>query len=373
MIKNLLKWANWNLIMLQKNKAYILIPIFLLISNYSLLAQVRFSAWSNNYIELRSYLGMQTLNRFNTFQFQVSGQHTFIPQWSLTVRLMEPIRVISGESNRGGKEFPAEKISLYWTEDNNDPDLFLQGIGANRNPIPLQSHGEVKLIDHANQSLSSHGEYHRNFQLYNALKIEPGRYLDKMVSASPYHHLRYKIALLFTLYNQEGVSLGTAPLEYVLQISPRLTDGHLIDIEPDFSIRFIPEASRVSLRFSTSEDYKEGVRFQASNALRITSNTDYEVKVKSMDSHFVSEKGTTLPLDILTLKLMPGQDAVHSGVFPKISLSANEQTLCYGQSADKDVARYYHLEYEAKLKPEQLMQIKKGSYDVSILYLLMPK
>lgn len=373
MIKNLLKWVNWSLIMLLKNKALILTGIFMLVSCYSLLAEVRFSAWSNNYIELRSYLRMHTLNRFNTFQFQVSGLQTSIPDWSLTVRLLEPIRVISGESNRSGKEFPAEKISLYWTEDSNDPDFYLQGIGANRNPIHLQAHGEVKIISRGRQALSTHGSYYRNFQLYNALKIEPGKYLDEMVGANPYHHLRYKISLLFTLYNEDGVSLGTAPLDYMLQINPRLTDGHLVDIEPDFSIQFIPEANRANLRFLTADDYKEGVRFKSSNALRITSNTDYEVKVKSMDSHFQSTEGATLPLGILTVKLLPGQDALHAGFFPKISLSANEQTLGYGQSAEKDIARYYHLVYEAKLKPEQLSKIRDGTYEVSLIYLMIPK
>lgn len=364
---------NWSLTMLQRNKQLSLLVLVLFLGTGILRAQVRLAAWSSNYVALSSYLGVQTADRFNTFQFMISGQSTHKPNWTFTVRLMEPILPVSGGSNVSGQPFPADKISLIWTGDNNSPNFFLDGIGANKNPIRLQSAGEVKLIDRGKQALSTHGGHSANYQLYAALKIDQGKYLDGFVSPNPYTHLRYRVSLLFTVYDEQGISMGSVPLDYDLQIRPRLTDGHLVDVEPDFSIRFLPEASQVRMQFLRAQDYKEGVRVQLNNAIQVNSNTDYEIRVKSMDPQFVSANGLTLPLSILTIKLLPGQGVEPVGSYPIISLSSMEQNLGNGRSQDKNIQRHYHLNYQAKLDSDQLSHIRTGNYEVSILYLLMPK
>lgn len=340
----------------------------------SLQAQLRFVPWSQNYVVLTSYLGVETQERFNTFKFELNGINVFYPNWSLSARLVAPIRITEGGPNRSGKVFPADKISLRWTTDNSDSQTNLNSMGANRNDIRLQNTGEVMLIDRSLTPLSSYGRHYTDITLFSALKVAQGKYLDDFLSGrDQYTHIKYSIPVLYTLYDENKNVLGTQQIDYMLHIHPNLTDGGLVDMEPDYSLLISTEASDATLSFRTAKDYRDGVSLAFPNAVKVNALTDYELTVKATETSFLRNGGGALPLSILSLQLTPGQAA--SGVMtnPKRVLSNNPQAVLTGRSTDKKVAQFFNLHYEAKLTPAQVASSTTGSYTVSLLYQLMPR
>lgn len=339
-------------------------------------AQVKFTLWSDRYVQVTSYLGKSTVPRFNTFQFEIGNQdvNVNIPNWSLSVRLLAPILPVSGGPNRSGKPFPANKIGLRWTEDDNQSHLNLNGIGASRNEIFLTSSGEVFLIEKSRQPLRGRNNQHTLAQLFGMMNIVQGKYLDDFVSGvNEWTHIEYDIPLQFTLYEVNGKVIGYQYVNYKLHINPKLTDGGAVDVEPDYSLQLDPGAMDASLRFFTPQHYSDGVQIQADNAIRVNSSTDYELRVKSIEPEFVLASGSTLPLSILSLQVFPVAGNGNTITNPKIQLSTAEQVAYAGRSKDKNVIRYFNIQYEARFTRSQTLTSRQGNYTVSLLYLLMPK
>lgn len=350
--------------------------IFLLLTTTTAgTAQITFGLWSNNYIELTSYLGKSTDPRFNTFQFQMGNQGDItIPNWSLSVRLLRPIQPISGGVNKSGKPFPADKLSLRWTEDDNKSLLNLNEIGASRNDIFLTNSGEVFLIENSQQPLRAQKDQYSSALLFSMLKVAQGKYLDDFVSGvNEWTHIEYDIPLQFTLYDVSGKVIGNQYLNYKLHIYPKLTDGNAVDVAPDYSLQVEANAMDASLQFFTRQHYTEGVKLLVENAIRVNSNTDYELRVKSIDPEIRRISGDGLPLSLLSLQLIPTVGGGNTINNPKIALSTVEQVVYSGQSKDKNVIRSFNLLYEANLTRSQSLTARPGSYTVSLLYLLMPK
>jgi len=336
-------------------------------------AQLRFSIWSDNYVEVTSYLGKSTADRFNVVQFDLNGIAIDEPNWSLSVRLLAPIRTIAGGRNRSGNAFPPDKISLRWTGDNNDPTFRLDGVGATRNPLMLQNSNEVWLVNRAKQPISSNGKYYVQYQLYSALTIAAGKYLDDYLSPDQYTYLKYRIPLLFTLYNQNGKVLGTQELNYEMQLPPRLTDGAMVDVEPDYSLEITAEAADALLKFSTQKDYLEGVVLQTANAIRINSVTDFELRVKAIESEIIRNGGGALPLSTLSLQLSAESGLKKIKANPRVLLDTQEQMVVSSGATDKKQPQTFNVTYRANLTTQQVSASKSGSYSVSLLYLLIPQ
>ncbi len=347
--------------------------IFLYLVNLGQLgAQVQFTVWSDNYFQVSSYLGRTTPERFNSFQFNISGQGTIVPRWSIGVRVLEPIVPISGGPNRSGRAFPSERISLQWTLDDNQSVFSLAGIGASRNPIKLQSSSEVRLIESSGQPLASHGSHYVQYRLFGLLKVEPGKYLEEYLSTDQYRHIKYRIPLVFTLYDAQGKVLGMQRVNYEMQMPPNLSDGGMVDVEPDFGFFFSPQTATANLEFRNSRDYAQGVSLTINDALKVNSATDFEVRVSSMDSEFRGVNSSFIPVSILSVQLLPGQGSIIQSN-PRTIISQNESLLASCLSSDKGVERRFHLEYQAKPTIQQIKGLSMGSYQVSILYLLLPR
>lgn len=339
----------------------------------TLRAQLRFETWSQNYVTLSSYLGVETNERFNTFKIEWNENNLVYPNWSLSARLAAPIQIMEGGPNRSGKIFPADKISLRWTTDNNHPQTNLTTIGANRNDIPLQRTAETMLIERSLTPLSSNGRHYTNITLFSALKIAQGKYLDDFISGrDQYTHIKYNIPVIYTLYDEHKNVLGSQQINYTLHIHPKLSDGALVDIEPDYSLQISTEASDVSLSFRTVSDYQNGVALHLSNAIKVNALTDYELIVKATETSFQRNGGGTLPLSILSLQLTPGQNVSGMLSNPKRVLSSTPQTILIGKS-ERKVAQFFNLSYEAKLTSEQAATNTAGTYTASLLYQLMPR
>ncbi|MBL1410477.1 hypothetical protein [Sphingobacterium faecale] len=338
-------------------------------------AQITFGLWSNNYIELTSYLGKSTHAQFNTFQFQMGSQSNInIPNWSLSVRLLRPIQPSSGGPNKSGKPFPADKISLRWTEDDNQPHLNLNAIGASRNDIFLANSSEVFLIERSNQPLRAEKNDYSSALLFGMVKIAQGKYLEDFVSGvSGDTRIVYDIPLQFTLYEVNSKVIGTQFLNYKLHILPKLTDGGAVEVVPDYSLQVDAGAMDASLQFFTRQHYTDGVKLLVENAIRINSNTDYELRVKSLDAEIARPAGEGLPLSLLSLQVIPSMGGGGTVTNPRIQLSTAEQVVYSGQSKDKNINRVFNIQYEANLTRAQSLTARPGNYTVSLLYLLMPK
>jgi len=336
-------------------------------------AQLRFVAWSNEYLEITSYLGIESHERFNTFQFQLNGNNIAVKNWSLSARILAPIEVVEGGPNRSGKPFPADKISLRWRTDDNHTHTNLQSIGASLNDIVLQSANEVLLINRSKMPINSYGSHYSVFTLFGSLKISSGKYLDDYTSPNQYKSVTYRVPLLYTLYDEQGRIIGTQQIFYMIRILPRLTDGNLVDVEPDYSLQIGTEAANATLSFASDQDYVQGVSQVLTDAVKVHAMTDFELRIKSMEPEFVHSEGGIMPLSILSLRLTPGRDAKTVVSNPTIVLSSNEQVALSGLSDDKKHAQYFNLEYKANLTRQQVLTSKPGTYTVSLLYLLIPR
>ena len=336
-------------------------------------AQLNFRVWSNNYFEVSSYLGKQTINRFNTFQFDITGSNYNLANWSLKVHLTGPITIISGGPNRSRNPFPPQKISLNWTEDSGDGNFNLNGIGASRNKVYLQDpFVEVPLISNAQRIIKTNGSSSALYYLYSMVQVESGLYLDDYLSPTPYTYLKYRIPLQFTLYNSQGIAQATENINYEMQFLPTLTDAHLVDVNPDYLIELNHPESAVNLIFQNENHYKNGVSTTVSNALRIKSKTDYEVRIKSVETEINKLSGGSLPLSVLSVQLLPGLGATNITANPLVILSNTEQIVINGNSNNKNTERNFDIKYQANLNASQYTK-PSGAYEVSIIYLLLPK
>lgn len=332
-----------------------------------------FGVYSGTMIEVKSYLGVRTADNFLNFQFHVEGPLTRFPEWSLSMKLMEPILQVAGTETRSIHAFPAEKISFQWKDDNRSYFFNLEGIGANLQRIPLQEGAEIKLIDRSHQALSSFGRLSFTSNLYAALRIEPGQYLEYYTDKQGHMPKKFRVSLMFTVTDRNSAVLMTHPVSFIVQIDPKLSDGHFVNVDPDFSIRFSPELAFARLRFRSPQDYQNGVSVQYRDAIQVHASTDYEIRVKSLDQNLHANSGKSLPLSVLSLKLTPGEDTKSKGKRRPFPIATYEQIFVEGSSKDKMILRNYHVEYSAKLNSEQLEKVRAGNYEVSLLYLLLPK
>lgn len=348
---------------------YLIIVCVFIIQNSDLKAQnnnMQFSAWSNNYIYLSSYLGYQSTERFNTFQFSLSSQSYYQKEWSLSIRLLNSIRLKPGSINRSGKDFPAEKINFRWTGDNNDPNMRLQDIGAPMQPVILPSSGESFLINRSRKPLETYGRTSALYQFYNQMTIEPISNLSDYISPDPYTHVYYGFDLLYTLYDSQNKIIGTQTVNYTIQIPPQPADS-----EPDFSIAVAPGMEEVNISFKSLSDYKHGVSLQIPSGIIVQANTDYEIRLKALEGDIVSSTGKILPLSVMKVTLQNESNSF--GTVTPATISTNEQVIFKGISKDKSIKRRTAVKYEVSLPPSLLKDLKIGTYSVSLLYQLMPQ
>ncbi|WP_336834246.1 hypothetical protein [Sphingobacterium siyangense] len=336
-------------------------------------AQLRFAVWSNNYIEVTSYMGKTTDDRFNTFQFDLNGKNININDWSLSVRLLEPINTISGGNNKVNKPFPPEKISFQWTTESNS-SLRLEDIRANRNNIFLQNVSEVMLVQNAQKSLNSEGRDYSQYQLFGRVNIASGSYLDDYLSPNQYTYLKYRVPLLFSLYDANRQLIGSKQLVYEIQLPPRLSDAGMVNADPDYSLQVNENSTTANLQFFNEQDYKNGVSFTLNDAIRVNSSTDFEVRVKAMETELLRDGGGSLPLSVISTVLMPSQGNNAVGMFnPELVLSNSEQIALSAKSQNKNKPQSYSIRYTAHLSKMQALSAQTGNYGVTVLYLLVPK
>lgn len=321
--------------------------------------QARFSAWSNNYLQIDSYSGNLSNDAY-TLKIDGNG-FIQMPTWRISVRLKQPI-------SNGSQIFPADKISLLPTATSgefnpNGPPTVAQ-IGMPGQAI-LNTSQEVFLVPQSQAALynnpKSNNAYFNLLMPFN-LKVEGGAYLGSFTTWS-----NFTMVLEFRFYDQNNTVLGTSEQRYTLQI------GNLSGTPPvtnQISLKVAAHAKNTLLNLTNQTDYVQGAQIIVPNGLIAQSSTDYQLKVKSIYGTFTSQNGNTLPLQTVHMSLAPSTGATAT-VFP-IVLSAGMQKIANGTSTQGKMA-YYDIKYATQPNDITLLQAKMEEYSTVLQYEITPQ
>lgn len=319
-----------------------------------------FFGWSNNYFSITSYAGVTSPEAFT---LRLDGNGTVsLPTFRMSVEVKGPIM------NGYGQTFPTEKLSLQ--------PIRTYGV-VNQNSIPtipqigmplktaLRTSGESFIIPRSQAGIynqASGGNPYYNFHVVWNLVVEGGSYLGEL---KPYSE--FLVPLVFRFYDEKN-KMQIFETFYKLQI------GYLTGTPPQPSQNYslVVDASAVNalLQFQTKKDYVEGVSATYPNGLKVNSSTEYVIKVKSLQSTFLSDRNNTLPLNTVQVKVLPvsGQNAT---VNP-INLSTVSQQIASGK-ATQGTSVFYDIQYTTKPNDQQIIIAESDQYKTTLQYEITPK
>ncbi len=314
---------------------------------------------SNNYASIDSYNG---IIKPNAYRVWLDGNGSLnLPTWRISVRVIQPI-------TNGSQIFPADKLSLMATptygQFNQGTAPTISQIGMPLQAI-LQQNQEVFLVPQSQAGLYNTSEGNQYYNLYMPfdLKVEGGSYLSAFTTWS-----EFQVPLEFKFYDSNNNIKGVINAVYRLQIAT--LSGTPPDPKPQLSITIEGNAVNGLLELKTKKDYIQGASVVYPNALKVNANTDYHVKVKSLQGTFMSGQGNTLPLNTIqvSLTLSSGNSAA---VFP-IWLGANSQKIASGGSTQGTIA-YYNIKYASKPNDPNFIISEKDNYYTTLQYEITPQ
>jgi hypothetical protein len=333
--------------------------IFLFVSIQCFAGKLTFKPWENNsFLQLNSYNGNMSQNAF-TVRFDGNG-NVDEPKWRLSAQL-------KGAITSGSYTFPADKISFQ--------PVFTTG-SANPGPVPtiqqigmpasvfLQENTEKYLVPSSNAPLSNSSNSNGPFymEMGFSLTVAGGAYLGNYPAWT-----EFTVPVEMAAYDQYNNLIGKSVIYFKLQIA------QLSGVPPtstEMSLKLASNAVNGTLEFKTIQDYTNGVSVSYPSALIVKSNTNYQVKVKSIQGQFTSAAGSTLPLDTVQMVLNPVSGNTGS-IFP-ISLSTSSQLVAKGgttQSANV----YFDIKYSTSANDNRFVQAKMEDYVTTIQYEIMPQ
>ncbi len=334
-------------------------------------AQVTFNVYSGGYFNITDYGGYISGNDSHSFHFQLQGTNINIPNWSIKVRINGQILPTGGQQNVGGIPFPADKISLRFTGDNGG-SLNLVQINAPMTAIPLVSGAEIPMIPSSQAPLflqHPYGDY-KQFKLFFEVQIAGGSYLDQLKNQRASQIIVYNVPLTFTLYDGNGVPIGTENTNYSIQINQTMTGNP--GTEPQYSLEILGDARDGTLDFNSLASYLNGTSVTYPNAVKVNATTGFEISTKSQYIQFGSQTSDVLPIDVLQLQLQPGSDAPAGAQYPAIQLSTSPQLVMISDIG-KSTPMFMNIRYSAAGNDDRLIQAKQGKYTTVLIYQLTPR
>lgn len=336
------------------NKRIFYIFIFLLFTSLSY-GQLRFSGWSFHYLGINSYNGA-TQDGSYKLRFEYNGTYLNEPNWKLSVKVHEPFK-------SGNVTFPANKIKLIANRtegQSNFPGPIPTMLQIGMTNATLIDYSEVFLVPSSNAALFHVSEYsnYYNLQMVYNLLIEGGGYLQNLQNKS------FQGVLRFTAYRSDNSVIGIKDIDFEIQVH-RLSGTPPIDNQ--YSISFSTEASNAQIEYKSLLDYVNGKSVTYTDGLRVSSNTNYEVSVRSIDPNFTSESGDILPLDIVKLQLM-GQD----GNGAPTVLSNSKRVVLQGESTN-GIAANFDVTYSTGSNDMRLYDVPSRNYSTQLLFEITPR
>ncbi|MEF9478713.1 hypothetical protein OWR28_14300 [Chryseobacterium sp. 1B4] len=335
--------------------------LLLFLISVSCFSQVSYSSWVNGYLQINSYNGNTNPDAYN---LTLAGNGNInIPNWRVSVRLKQPIT-----SNNGNYILPANKISFQPVSSSGkaypNPVPTIPQIGMPLNVI-LKEGQEVFLIPQSNAALFNqpaqpNGYY--SLQIKYSINLAGGSYLGAYPA-----WITFIAPLQFTAYDQYNNILGTVDHNFQFQIGS--LSGTPTDI-PELSMKFGASAVNGILEFKNMQDYANGASVTYANALTVKSNTNYQIKVKSLQNQFSASSGNFLPLDSVQLNLIPVSG--NMGTVNTILLSTAPQLIANGGSTqNSDV--YYDMRYSTKPNDERFINARSEDYTTTIQFEITPQ
>lgn len=333
--------------------------IFLFISIQCFAGNVTFKSWENNsFLQINSYNGNMSQNAC-TIRFDGNG-NIYEPKWRVSAQL-------KGAITSGAYTFPADKVSLQ--------PVFTTGT-ASPGPVPtiqqigmpasvfLQVNTEKYLVPSSNAPLSNNSNSNGPFymEMGFSLTVAGGAYLGNYPTWT-----EFMVPVEMAAYDQYNNLMGKSVIYFKLQIA------QLSGVPPtstEMSLKLGSNAVNGTLEFKTIQDYTNGVSVSYPSGLIVRSNTNYQVKVKSLQSQFISAAGSTLPLDAVKMVLSPVSGNTGS-VFP-VSLSTSSQLVAKGGTTQStDV--YYDIKYSTSANDNRFVQAKMEDYATTLQYEITPQ
>lgn len=336
-----------------------IIAILLLCASVVHAQQVNFTSWSNNYLMINSYGGKTSTDAY-TLRFEGNGNIN-IPNWKISARVKLPIL-----SENGLHVFPADKISLQPTGTSGQavpygvPTIAEIGMPFN---LMLQEGTELFLVPQSNAPLynqSPTGSYF-DFQLRLNLIIAGGQYLGNLQG----NWTKYRMVVEFTAYDGNNTVMGIREHVYEIQLAP-LNDAPPLE---QLSIHVGSSAVNGLLELVNIQDYQTGTSKTYQNAISVTSNTDYQIKVRSLQGSFLSAQGNSLPLDAVKLAVVPvpGTQAIGGETW----ISASPQVIVTGNNTN-NVPKEFDLIYSSKPNDSNLLNAQPEIYSTAIQFEIVP-
>jgi len=335
-----------------------------MVSGYS--QQVNFGVMSSiNYIAVNSYNGVTTSNAY-TLRFQYSGTNLNIPTWRTSVRVVQPIM-----STDGVKKFPANKLALLIVNTEGQaqaPNTIptVSQIGA-PSSVTLQEGQEVYLVPQSPTAIKNITQYssYYDFQMKYNMLIAPGSYLGDLQGGDTQR--RYNLVVEFKAYGANNEVLGVEQRTLIIDVFK------LVDAPPSetkqLSIKINGGANSL-INVQNMSDYANGASVVYPQSMVVTTDTDYQIQVKSIQSTFLSNTNNTLPLNTVNVSLNPV--ASNPGAIFPIWLSMGAQKIASGPST-KGAAVYYDIKYATKPNDQVLFNSKKEEYSTTLQYEISPQ
>ena len=325
-------------------------------------SQVSFTSWVNSYLQINSYNGNTNPDAY-TVTFAGNGNLN-VPHWKLSARLKQNIVSEDGKFTIPSNKISFQPISTTGQAYPNPVPTFSQ-IGAPLN-VFLQDNSESFLIPNSNAPIynnpqTPNGYY--NLQLKYALTLLGGSYLGSFPAWT-----RFIAPIEFTAYDQNNVIIGKMSHDFQFQI------GNITDAPPPadiLSLKINMNAANGLLEFKTMQDYTNGTSVTYTDGLSVTTNSNFQIKVRSLQSNLQSAAGNSIPVEVINLTLGTTTSNANQRIFP-IVLSAANQTLVQGNSTNNTPYRF-DIKYFTLPQDIRLINAKSDNYTTTLQYEITPQ
>lgn len=279
-----------------------------------------------------------------------------IPNWRVTAKILGTIKTEDGKYS-----IPTGKISIMPSGTS--------GV-AYPGPIPtvneivipssiaLQENSEIDIVPRSraalyNQPILQNAYY--NLRLNFNLKLADGVYFGNLPSWK-----YFSIPIEFTAYNGSNEVIKKSQSTFFFQI------GTLFGTPPQentLSLQVNNIAKNAVLEFKNIEDYTNGVIANYPNAITVKSNTNFQLKVRSIPNSLTSPSGKTIPLSTVNMKLKK-TNTTAGNEYP-IKLSTNLQLLSVGNTSTTSTYNY-DLEYSTSKNDTNFIKAKAETYSTTL-------
>lgn len=323
--------------------------------------QINFTSWSNSYLMINSYSGHTSTDAY-TLRFEGNGNIN-VPNWKISVKVKQPIL-----SENGAHTFPTDKISLQPTgtlgqaHPNGVPTIAQIGMPPN---MILQQGAELFLIPQSNAPLYNQPAVNQGYydlQLRFNLTVAGGAYLGTLEG----NWTKYRMIVEFRAYDGNNTVIGIREHVYELQLAPL---SGTPPVTNQLGIQVAANAVNSLLELNSIQDYQTGTSVVYQNGIAVTTNTDYQIKVRSLQGSFTSALGYTLPLSVVNLTLLPvsGNTATGNGVW----LSTSPQVIATGSNTN-GTSKNFDLKYSSKPNDASLLDATPQIYSTALQFEIVP-